>query len=64
MDIPHVASSLNEATDALQKDHEFLLAGDVFSKEFIQAHIKLCKADIAYLRTQVHPAEFEMYYST
>jgi glutamine synthetase len=64
MDIPHVSASLGEAISALKSDHEFLLAGDVFSKDFIDAHIALCQADIDYLRTMVHPAEFELYYSS
>jgi glutamine synthetase len=63
MDIPHVAGSLDEAISALQRDHQFLLEGDVFSKELIEAHIALCQADIDYLRTMVHPAEFDLYYS-
>lgn len=63
MDIPHVAATLGEAISALESDHEFLLAGDVFSKDFIETYIGLCQADIDYLRAMVHPAEFEMYYS-
>jgi len=63
MDVQHVAGSLGEAISALKHDHEFLLAGHVFSKELIDAHLDLCQADIDYLRTMVHPAEFELYYS-
>lgn len=63
MDIPHISASLGEAIDALKQDHDFLLAGDVFTKDVIEAHIELCQADINYLRTLVHPAEFELYYS-
>ena len=64
VDVPTVAGSLEEAVASLRLDHEFLLQGDVFSKEFIQSHITLREADIAYVRSLVHPAEFELYYSS
>ena len=62
--IPRVASSLDEAVAHLEDDYEFLLQGDVFTKDFIEAYVDLCKADIERLRSMVHPAEFEMYYSS
>jgi glutamine synthetase len=62
--IPRVAESLEEAISHLESDHAFLLEGGVFTKDFIDAHIELCKADIMYLKSMVHPAEFEMYYSS
>jgi glutamine synthetase len=62
--LPRVATSLEESISHLKNDYEFLLQGDVFSKDFIDAHIDLCEADIAYLRSMVHPAEFELYYSS
>lgn len=62
--IPRVAGSLDEAVQHLKNDYEFLLMGDVFSQEFIDAYIELCESDIMYLRSQVHPAEFELYYSS
>src|ERR1700723_2716823 len=34
-DIPHMPGSLDEALDHLEKDHEFLLRGDVFTKDAI-----------------------------
>ncbi|MDF1678650.1 MAG: type I glutamate--ammonia ligase [Legionellaceae bacterium] len=63
-EVPRVAESLGEAIAHLRDDHEFLLQGDVFTKDFVDAHISLCEADIAYIRSMVHPAEFELYYST
>ena len=38
-DVPQVPGSLSEALDALEADHEFLLKGDVFSKELIETWI-------------------------
>ncbi len=63
MDVPTVAGSLEQAVEHLYRDHEFLLQGDVFSKDFIKSYIALREQDIAYVRSLVHPAEFELYYS-
>ncbi len=62
-DIPKVASSLEEAVNSLQKDNAFLQQGDVFSQSFIDSYIKLKKEEIECLKIQVHPKEFELYYS-
>ena len=64
VDVPTVASSLEEAVDSLIRDHEFLLQGDVFSKDFINSYIALRQADINHVRSLVHPYEFELYYSS
>lgn len=61
--IPTVAGSLEEAIAHLEQDHEFLLAGGVFSQEFLQSCIELRNDDIMKLKHLVHPFEFEMYYS-
>lgn len=63
MDVPTVASSLEDAVEHLMRDHEFLLQGDVFTKDFIKSYVELRQSDIAYIRSLVHPAEFELYYS-
>ena len=62
-DIPTVAGSLEEAIMHLEQDHEFLMAGNVFSSDFLQSCIELRREDIMKLKHLVHPAEFEMYYS-
>lgn len=61
--IPTVASSLEMALDALDSDREFLLAGDVFSNDCIDAYIELKMEEITRLRMTTHPVEFDMYYS-
>ncbi|MBP6917734.1 MAG: type I glutamate--ammonia ligase [Legionellaceae bacterium] len=61
--IPTVARSLEEAITHLEQDHEFLLAGGVFSHDFLQSCIELRNEDIMKLKHLVHPFEFEMYYS-
>ncbi len=63
MDVPTVSTSLEHAIESLRNDHEFLLQGDVFSKDFINSYIALREADIAMVRSLVHPFEFELYYS-
>ncbi len=63
VDVATVADSLDQAVESLERDHDFLLQGDVFSKDFIQSCVSLRKADIAKVRSLVHPLEFEMYYS-
>jgi glutamine synthetase len=62
--IPRVADSLEDAVSHLKTDYEFLLQGNVFTKDFIDSYIDLCEADITRLKSMVHPAEFEMYYSS
>ena len=63
-DVPTVASSLHEALDALEQDHEFLTAGDVFSKDQISAYLELRREEAKTLDLAPHPLEFEMYYSS
>ena len=61
--IPTVAHSFDLALEALDKDREFLLAGDVMSNEMIDAYIELKMEEVTRLRMATHPAEFDMYYS-
>jgi len=61
--LPHLCGSLDEALTALEEDHEFLLAGDVFSKDLIHAYIALKRKDVVRLNQTTHPVEFDMYYS-
>ena len=63
VDVATVSESLSQAVESLEQDHDFLLQGDVFSKDFINSCIKLRKADIDRVSGMVHPLEFEMYYS-
>ncbi len=61
--VPTVAHSLEMALEALQADHEFLLKGGVFTKEYIDSYIELKTEEVRRLNTTTHPVEFEMYYS-
>ena len=62
-DIPTVSSSLREALDELQADMDYLLAGDVFTKDQIQGYIDLKMAEVLKYDQTPHPVEFGMYYS-
>jgi glutamine synthetase len=39
--VPLAPGSLEEALDALEEDHEFLLAGDVFTKDVVETQPRL-----------------------
>lgn len=62
-EIPTVCASLEEALQSLEADHDFLTAGGVFSKDFIDSYIALKRADIQRVDMTPHPVEFELYYS-
>lgn len=61
--IPTVCGSLREALESLAADHKFLLKGDVFSKDMINAYIDLKMEEVERFETAPHPVEFDMYYS-
>lgn len=61
--IPNVCGSLRQALDALKADHDFLLAGDVFTKDAVEAYIDLKMEEVLKFETMPHPIEFDMYYS-
>ncbi len=61
--IPTVCGSLEEAIHALEKDHAFLLKGDVFTEDMIQAYLDLKREEWNRYRLAPHPVEFDLYYS-
>jgi hypothetical protein len=60
--IKSLPKSLDEALDALEKDHDFLLAGGVFPARLIEIWIKAKRAEAAKVNSIPHPMEFELYY--
>ncbi|MEM8637681.1 MAG: type I glutamate--ammonia ligase [Cyanobacteria bacterium P01_G01_bin.54] len=61
--IPSTPGSLEEALENLKNDHDFLLAGDVFTKEFIENWIAYkIDTEIVPMRLRPHPYEFALYY--
>ncbi|NKF52162.1 glutamate--ammonia ligase [Shewanella sp. WXL01] len=62
-EIPQVATSLENALESLEADHEFLMKGGVFTKDFIESYIEIKSAECEKVSRTTHPMEFELYYS-
>jgi glutamine synthetase len=61
--IKSTPGSLDAAIEALEKDHAFLLKGDVFTQDLIQIYIDYKKQnEVDFLRLRPHPGEFALYY--
>ena len=60
--IPQVPSSLGEALDLLEKDHAFLLKGNVFTTDFLEMWVAAKRREVDALRLRPHPYEFHLYY--
>ena len=58
----HVPGNLGAVLDNLEADHEFLLAGDVFTPDLIETWVELKRGDLAALQQRPHPYEFDLYY--
>ncbi|MBI4455902.1 MAG: type I glutamate--ammonia ligase [Acidobacteria bacterium] len=55
-------SSLREAMDALEKDYEYLLEGEVFNQYIIDAWIERKMKEYYEVRNRPHPYEMNLYY--
>ena len=62
-EIPTVCGSLREALEALEADHEFLLAGDVFTKGQLEGYMALKWEEVYAYEHTPHPVEYKLYYS-
>jgi len=61
--IPQTPGSLREALKALEKDHEYLLKGEVFTKDVIDTWIEYkMENEVKALDLRPHPWEFALYY--
>ena len=56
-------TSLPEALDALEADHDYLTAGGVFPEELLKNFIKTKREECRELSKIPHPAEFDKYYN-
>ncbi len=61
-EIRSVPASLDEALDALEADHDFLLKGDVFSKSFIDNYLDFKRSEAKQVSIRVHPHEYSLYF--
>ena len=61
--VKSMPGSLDQALDALEKDHDFLLKGDVFTQDVIDTWIEYKrKKEVDAIRLRPHPYEFALYF--
>jgi glutamine synthetase len=60
--IPHAPKDLSAALDALEKDHAFLLEGNVFNKKFLDDFVAVKRDEVSDERKRPTPGEFFKYY--
>src|SRR6202790_5865890 len=62
-EVKSTPGSLDQALDALEGDHAFLLRGDVFTRDVIETWLDYKrKKEIDAIRLRPHPHEFYLYY--
>jgi glutamine synthetase len=61
--VPSMPGSLEDALDALEADHEFLIKGDVFTEELLRTYINYKREkEVTAVKLRPHPYEFALYY--
>jgi glutamine synthetase len=61
--VPSMPGSLEDALDALEADHQFLLKGDVFTEQLLRTYIDYKREkEVTAVKLRPHPYEFSMYY--
>ena len=61
----HTPATLGDAVNALEKDHDFLTAGDVFTDDLVQMWIKWKREEeLDPMALRPHPYEFNLYYDS
>src|SRR6476646_4647629 len=61
--VPSMPGSLEDALDALERDHAFLLKGDVFTEELLSTYVEYKRTkEVDAVRLRPHPYEFALYY--
>jgi glutamine synthetase len=62
-DVPQMPGSLDEALDTLERDHEFLLRGDVFTKDALHEWLDFKRTkELNPIRMRPTPYEFYLYF--
>ncbi|MBA4067096.1 MAG: type I glutamate--ammonia ligase [Isosphaera sp.] len=62
-DLARVPQTLDDALTALERDHEFLLQGGVFTEDVVETWVEYKrKAEVAAVRVRPHPYEFALYF--
>ena len=60
--IKTVPGNLREALEALERDHAFLLRGDVFTPDVIETWIEYKREELPKVQLRPHPYEFHLYF--
>jgi glutamine synthetase len=61
--VPSAPGSLEEALNALEGDHAFLLKGEVFTPDVVETHLSYKRSrEVDEMRLRPHPYEFFLYY--
>lgn len=61
--VPSAPGSLEEALDELEADHQFLLKGNVFTRDVVETHLSYKRShEVDEIRLRPHPYEFFLYY--
>ena len=58
----YLPRSLDDALDALEADHHFLLRDDVFPEALIRRWLEIKREEISRINKRPHPYEFTMYF--
>ena len=56
------AGTLDEALDALETDHAFLVQGGVFTEDLIETYVEFRREQSDRVKIRPHPYEFPMYF--
>jgi glutamine synthetase len=59
--IAQLPTSLGRVLDALEADHDFLLAGDTFTADLLEAYLEHKRNEVDEVRLRPHPWEFALY---
>ena len=60
--IKTVPGSLDEALNTLERDHAFMLKGDVFTKDVIDTWLEYKRLELPKVSLRPHPHEFHLYF--
>jgi glutamine synthetase len=61
--IQFLPRNLDEALDALDRDHGFLFRGNLFTPDLISQWVKIKKEEIKSIGTMPHPFEYKLYFN-
>ncbi len=61
--VPTMPADLSESLLALEEDNDFLLKGDVFTRDALETWVEYKReSEVNPVRLRPHPHEFELYY--